>query len=80
MGIALPKWIVEGKNNIWVLGFYGLVFGGALPALVVRILCLLVLALSFSYSLFSRVGGGSVAVKRPKTESMHAQQPLSLSL
>jgi translocation protein SEC63 len=35
MGIALPKWIVEGKNNIWVLGVYGLVFGGALPALVV---------------------------------------------
>ncbi|KAG6816910.1 hypothetical protein H0H87_001863 [Tephrocybe sp. NHM501043] len=36
MGIALPKWIVEGKNNIWVLGFYGIVFGGALPALVGR--------------------------------------------
>ena len=35
MGIALPKWIIEGKNNIWVLGVYGLVFGGALPALVV---------------------------------------------
>jgi translocation protein SEC63 len=34
VGIALPKWIVEGKNNIWVLGFYGLIFGGALPALV----------------------------------------------
>lgn len=34
MGIALPKWIIEGKNNIWVLGAYGLVFGGALPALV----------------------------------------------
>ncbi|CAA7269196.1 unnamed protein product [Cyclocybe aegerita] len=36
MGIALPKWIIEGKNNIWVLGVYGLVFGGALPALVGR--------------------------------------------
>ncbi|KZT21226.1 DnaJ-domain-containing protein [Neolentinus lepideus HHB14362 ss-1] len=34
MGIALPKWIIEGKNNIWVLGAYGLVFGGALPAVV----------------------------------------------
>jgi translocation protein SEC63 len=34
VGIALPKWIVEGKNNIWVLGFYGIIFGGALPALV----------------------------------------------
>ncbi|KAF8189741.1 Sec63 Brl domain-containing protein [Pholiota molesta] len=36
MGIALPKWIVEGKNRIWVLAVYGLVFGGALPALVGR--------------------------------------------
>lgn len=36
MGIALPKWIVESHNNIWVLGFYGLLFGGALPALVGR--------------------------------------------
>ncbi|KAF8655190.1 hypothetical protein AX16_003222 [Volvariella volvacea WC 439] len=35
-GIALPKWIVESQNNIWVLGFYGLAFGGALPALVGR--------------------------------------------
>ncbi|KAJ3482277.1 hypothetical protein NLI96_g7099 [Meripilus lineatus] len=36
MGIALPKWIVEGKNNIWVLGFYGIIFGAALPGLVGR--------------------------------------------
>lgn len=36
MGIALPQWIVERKNNIWVLGIYGLLFGGALPALVGR--------------------------------------------
>lgn len=35
MGIALPKWIIEGKNNIWVLGAYGILFGGALPTLVV---------------------------------------------
>lgn len=35
-GIALPKWVVESKNNIWVLGVYGIVFGGALPALVGR--------------------------------------------
>ncbi|TFK45466.1 DnaJ-domain-containing protein [Heliocybe sulcata] len=34
MGIALPAWIIEGKNTIWVLGTYGLVFGGALPAVV----------------------------------------------
>ncbi|KAI0637606.1 DnaJ-domain-containing protein [Trametes polyzona] len=36
MGIALPKWIVESGNNIWVLGAYGLIFGGALPAIVGR--------------------------------------------
>lgn len=36
MGIALPKWIVESGNNIWVLGAYGVIFGGALPAIVVR--------------------------------------------
>ena len=35
-GIALPQWIVESKNNVWVLGVYGLLFGGALPALVGR--------------------------------------------
>jgi Preprotein translocase subunit Sec63 len=38
MGIALPHWIIEGKNNIWVLGIYGIIFGGALPALVVCLL------------------------------------------
>ncbi|KAG1753320.1 translocation protein sec63 [Suillus lakei] len=36
MGIALPKWVIEGKNNIWVLGVYGILFGGALPTLVGR--------------------------------------------
>ncbi|PPQ95847.1 hypothetical protein CVT26_015977 [Gymnopilus dilepis] len=36
MGIALPKWIVEGQNRIWVLAAYGVLFGGALPALVGR--------------------------------------------
>ncbi|KAF9028316.1 hypothetical protein BDZ89DRAFT_1254783 [Hymenopellis radicata] len=36
MGIALPIWIIEGKNNIWVLGVYGLLFGGGLPVLVGR--------------------------------------------
>jgi translocation protein SEC63 len=34
MGIALPHWIIEGKNNKWVLGVYALIFGGALPILV----------------------------------------------
>ncbi|KAH7888181.1 translocation protein sec63 [Phlebopus sp. FC_14] len=36
MGIALPSWIIEGKNNIWVLGFYGLLVGGVLPGMVGR--------------------------------------------
>ncbi|KAI0052643.1 DnaJ-domain-containing protein [Auriscalpium vulgare] len=34
MGIALPRWIVEAQNNIWVLGIYALIFGVSLPALV----------------------------------------------
>lgn len=34
MGIALPKWIVEGPNRNWVLAVYGVIFGGLLPALV----------------------------------------------
>ncbi|KAJ7746903.1 Sec63 Brl domain-containing protein [Mycena maculata] len=36
MGIALPAWIVAGHNNIWVLGVYGILVGGLLPALVGR--------------------------------------------
>jgi len=36
MGIAIPSWIVESKNNIWVLGFYGLLVGGVLPSMVGR--------------------------------------------
>ncbi|KIJ32311.1 hypothetical protein M422DRAFT_76544 [Sphaerobolus stellatus SS14] len=35
-GIAIPQWIVEGKNSIWVLAFYGLLFGVGLPILVGR--------------------------------------------
>ncbi|KAI6009717.1 translocation protein sec63 [Pisolithus marmoratus] len=34
MGIAIPSWVVEGKNNIWILGIYGLLVGGVLPAMV----------------------------------------------
>lgn len=33
-GIALPSWIVEKENSIWVLGLYGLVFMVALPVTV----------------------------------------------
>lgn len=35
MGIALPTWVIESQNNVWVLGVYGLVFGVGLPFLVV---------------------------------------------
>ncbi|XP_076347398.1 translocation protein Sec63 [Tachypleus tridentatus] len=33
-GIALPSWIVEKENSIWVLGLYALVFMVALPVSV----------------------------------------------
>ncbi|KDQ14189.1 hypothetical protein BOTBODRAFT_132671 [Botryobasidium botryosum FD-172 SS1] len=36
MGIAIPLWVVESRNNAWVLSAYGLIFGLALPALVYR--------------------------------------------
>lgn len=34
--IAIPQWVVEGRNNIWVLGAYGLVLGGGIPFVVGR--------------------------------------------
>lgn len=36
MGIALPSWIIEGKNNIWVLGLYAVLIGGLLPSMIGR--------------------------------------------
>ena len=36
LGIALPTWIVESQNNVWVLGAYGLVLAIALPLVVAR--------------------------------------------
>jgi translocation protein SEC63 len=36
MGLALPPWLVEAHNNVWVLGVYGIIFGGLLPMLVGR--------------------------------------------
>ncbi|KAK7063040.1 secretory subunit [Halocaridina rubra] len=33
-GIALPSWIIEKENSLWVLGLYGLVFMIALPTVV----------------------------------------------
>jgi hypothetical protein len=78
MGIALPKWIIEGKNNIWVLGAYGLVFGGALPALVVCPKSKFFLLIP--YKTVGRDAGGSVVVKRQKTESTLSPLRLSSSL
>ena len=34
-GIALPKWIVDGKNSYVVLGLYVLIFMIVLPIVVV---------------------------------------------
>lgn len=33
-GIALPSWIVEKENSVWVLGLYALLFMVALPTVV----------------------------------------------
>lgn len=33
-GIALPSWIVEKENSVWVLGLYALVFMVAMPTAV----------------------------------------------
>ncbi len=33
-GIALPSWIVDKENSVWVLGLYALVFMVALPTTV----------------------------------------------
>lgn len=33
--IAIPQWVVEGKNNVWILGAYGLVLGVGIPWVVV---------------------------------------------
>lgn len=42
-GIALPSWIVEKENSVWVLGLYALVFMVALPTAVSILLVLLLL-------------------------------------
>ncbi|CDR99264.1 related to SEC63-ER protein-translocation complex subunit [Sporisorium scitamineum] len=36
MGIALPRWVIESQNNIYVLGMYAVVLGVGLPFLVAR--------------------------------------------
>ena len=37
--IAIPRWVVEGKNGNWVLAAYGLVLGGGIPFIVVSWSC-----------------------------------------
>ncbi|SPO31465.1 related to SEC63 - ER protein-translocation complex subunit [Ustilago trichophora] len=36
MGIALPRWVIESQNNVYVLGMYAIVLGVGLPFLVAR--------------------------------------------
>ena len=36
MGIALPRWVIESQNNIYVLGMYAVLLGVGLPFLVAR--------------------------------------------
>ena len=64
MGIALPQWIIEGHNNIWVLAVYGLVFGIGLPMLLVRVPVLVVYHRYFLLTLFII---GSMVVRKPTT-------------
>lgn len=35
--IAIPQWVVEGKNSAWVLGAYGLFLGVGIPFVVVSL-------------------------------------------
>ena len=36
LGIAIPTWVVDSKNGLYVLALYGLLFGGGLPFVVGR--------------------------------------------
>lgn len=64
--IAIPKWIVEGYNGIWVLAAYGLGLGGVLPWLVVRP-TLPVPRRSLTSPFSPRADGGSPNAASPKT-------------
>lgn len=33
--IAIPSWVVEGNNGLWVLALYGIGLGGGIPFVVV---------------------------------------------
>lgn len=73
MGIALPKWIIESKNNGWVIGVYGLAFGLLLPYFVVRRRALAQQIprrrLLMSGRLAHSHDGGPAAASTPKTRS-----------
>lgn len=34
MGVAIPTWVVDSQNSLWVLGLYGILFGLGLPYMV----------------------------------------------
>ncbi|EOR02895.1 hypothetical protein E3P92_02368 [Wallemia ichthyophaga] len=34
MGVAIPTWVVDSQNSLWVLGVYGILFGLGLPYFV----------------------------------------------
>jgi translocation protein SEC63 len=53
--IAIPQWVVEGKNGIWVLGAYGLVLGVGIPWIVVCVFC----SVPSEVALITRDDGGS---------------------
>ena len=82
MGIALPQWIIEGKNNIWVLGLYGVLFGGVLPVLVVR--SIFSDAVLFGETRYGNARTvGSVVVRQPtkdKRRRQHAHRRVILSV
>lgn len=37
--MAIPSWIVEGNNGLWVLALYGIGLGGGIPFVVVSRCC-----------------------------------------
>jgi len=37
--LAIPSWIVEGNNGLWVLALYGIGLGGGIPFVVVSRCC-----------------------------------------
>jgi translocation protein SEC63 len=45
-GIALPKWMVDDKNSMFVLGFYVLVFMIIMPTVVVSFSFALIMPIS----------------------------------